>query len=97
MKPVARELVGSPPRLAGSRSAPKRGTATQSSGSKLPRHSHIAGLKRAALPVGVSLLAIAVCQSTTMLNAIPLSRAGSLLQGFAVHSVFVTGCLRNFY
>ncbi|KAA8744546.1 hypothetical protein FE275_02170 [Pseudomonas koreensis] len=31
--------------------------------------------------VGVSLLAMAVCQSTHMLADTPLSRAGSLLQG----------------
>ncbi|PYC19962.1 hypothetical protein DMX02_15970 [Pseudomonas jessenii] len=32
----------------------------------------------------MSLLAIAVDQSTSMLNVSPSSRAGSLLQGFAV-------------
>ncbi|MBA4364245.1 MAG: hypothetical protein C0411_26440 [Pseudomonas sp.] len=32
-------------------------------------------------PAGASLLAIAVVQSTSMLNVMALSRAGSLLQG----------------
>ncbi|MBA4361090.1 MAG: hypothetical protein C0411_10230 [Pseudomonas sp.] len=36
------------------------------------------------IPVGVSLLAIAVFQSTSMLTDPPLSRAGSLLQLFCV-------------
>ncbi|PMZ04489.1 hypothetical protein C1Y08_09365 [Pseudomonas sp. FW306-02-F02-AA] len=36
---MARELVGTPHRPAGARSGPKNGTATQPSGSKLPRHS----------------------------------------------------------
>ncbi|QAY86032.1 hypothetical protein CUN61_19480 [Pseudomonas arsenicoxydans] len=31
--------------------------------------------------MGASLLAIAVCQTTLMVNVRPLSRAGSLLQG----------------
>ncbi|AWM89901.1 hypothetical protein DJ564_03290 [Pseudomonas sp. 31-12] len=35
-------------------------------------------------PVGASLLAIAVCQSTSMLNEQPQSRAGSLPQGVGV-------------
>jgi hypothetical protein len=34
--------------------------------------------------VGVSLLAIAVDQSTSMLNVVALSRAGSLPQGFVL-------------
>ncbi|PYC16202.1 hypothetical protein DMX02_22895 [Pseudomonas jessenii] len=38
--------------------------------------------------VGLRLLAIAVCQSADPLNDTPLSRAGSLLQGIAVHSRF---------
>ena len=33
-------------------------------------------------PVGASLLAIGPCQSTLLLNDTPLSRAGSLPQGF---------------
>ncbi|RZO10052.1 hypothetical protein EKG40_05215 [Pseudomonas moorei] len=33
-------------------------------------------------PVGASLLAMRECQSTSMLNVRPLSRAGSLPQGF---------------
>ncbi|BBP68036.1 hypothetical protein PHLH6_00400 [Pseudomonas sp. Seg1] len=36
-------------------------------------------LRQCAKPVGVSLLAIAVCQSTAMLRLMALSRAGSLL------------------
>ncbi|PMU18908.1 hypothetical protein C1Y10_11905 [Pseudomonas sp. FW305-122] len=36
--------------------------------------------RRMQNPVGASLLAIAVGQSTLMLNALPLSRAGSLPQ-----------------
>jgi hypothetical protein len=40
----------------------------------------------AVIPVGVSLLAIAVRQSATMLKLVALSRAGSLLQGTAVIS-----------
>ncbi|PTT27303.1 hypothetical protein DBR18_19710 [Pseudomonas sp. HMWF021] len=39
----------------------------------------MAGSRRS--PVGVSLLAIAVCQALKRLNVKPLSRAGSLLQG----------------
>ena len=39
-------------------------------------------------PVGASLLAIAVDQSTMMLNLSPQSRAGSLLQGFVFGSQF---------
>ncbi|AWY42454.1 hypothetical protein DKY63_22105 [Pseudomonas putida] len=35
----------------------------------------------AAAPVGASLLAIAISQSTLMLKPIPSSRAGSLPQG----------------
>ncbi|TNB80057.1 hypothetical protein FHJ31_21810 [Pseudomonas sp. Fig-3] len=37
-------------------------------------------------PVGASLLAIAVCQSTEMLNVMQLSRASSLPQGAWVYS-----------
>ncbi|MVV50059.1 hypothetical protein EJA72_17700 [Pseudomonas sp. PB120] len=38
--------------------------------------------RRLRFPVGASLLAIAVGQSTLMLNVMPLSRAGSLPHGF---------------
>ncbi|KAB0526653.1 hypothetical protein F7R20_09670 [Pseudomonas brassicacearum subsp. brassicacearum] len=37
--------------------------------------------------VGASLLAIAVCQSTSMLNIRPSSRASSLPQWFSVYPV----------
>ncbi|RBL68907.1 hypothetical protein C3E98_023945 [Pseudomonas sp. MWU13-2625] len=43
-------------------------------------------------PVGVSLLAIAQCQSASMLNTKPLSRAGSLPQGQMSGRVF---CIRR--
>ncbi|AWM90753.1 hypothetical protein DJ564_07915 [Pseudomonas sp. 31-12] len=39
--------------------------------------------------MGASLLAIAVCQSTSMSNVLALSRAGSLPQGFS--GVFKSG------
>ncbi|TVT81315.1 hypothetical protein FPT12_20485 [Pseudomonas sp. H3(2019)] len=51
---------------------------------------HITQLTSCTDPVGASLLAMRVCQSTSMLNVRPQSRAGSLPQGICVR--FMNPC-----
>ncbi|MCP1444264.1 hypothetical protein J3D54_003396 [Pseudomonas sp. GGS8] len=48
------------------------------------------------IPVGASLLAIAVVQSTSLLKVSPSSRASSLPQWFVVNSSFLNICFAEF-